>query len=267
LWDFGGPVFLGAAGVAAAALGWRRKKLDPLAAIALGSLLGILLFFSAAPDKAPRAIAICIPFAALVVARAVAIVNGRSAQWLVALTVCVACLVSAWTGSGVARELSGTGQAGRWLAAHPGPIAAHRPENYLVFVDEPLAAVTAVHAQGRWEVVQPGDPAHRIVVPEAPLTIGDLRQDGVRWAVVDGDALYYGEPVFKQLVMCGQPSAEFHDPAGWSPLAFLEVADSLHLDYGAVLSKRLQTLAAGNGRETIRIYDLDGPGTASCSAS
>ena len=266
-WDFGGPVFMAAAGIGGVALVWRWKKLDPLAAIALGSLLGVFLFFSAAPDKAPRAIAICIPFAALTVARAVALLRGNAQQWAVALALCGLCLVSGWMGSGVAREVSGTGQAGRWLASHPGPLTAYRPGNYLVFVDQRPDAIVSVHGDRRWEVVQPDDPAHRIVVPEGDLTLTDLRQDGVRWAVVDADALFYGAPVFRQLVACGQPAVEFADPASWSRLEFLELADIFHLDYGTVLRRGNAALAAANGRQTIRIYDLRSADTARCSAS
>jgi hypothetical protein len=266
-WDFGGPVFMAAAGLACVALVWRWKKLDPLAAIALGSLLGVFLFFSAAPDKAPRAIAICIPFAALVVARAVALLRGNAQQWAVALALCGVFLISGWTGSGVAREMSGTGQAGRWLASHPGPLTAYRPGNYLVFVDQRPDAIVSVHGDRRWEVEQPDDAAHRIVVPEGDLTLTDLRQDGVRWAVVDADALFYGAPVFRQLVACGQPAVEFADPASWSRLEFLELADIFHLDYGTVLRRGDAALAAANGRQTIRIYDLGSADTARCSAS
>jgi hypothetical protein len=266
-WDFGGPVFIAAVGLGCVALVWRWKRLDPLAAIALGSFLGILLFFSAAPDKAPRAIAMAIPFAALVVSRAVALVRGKAQQWALALTLCGICLASGWIGSGFARDASGIGQAGRWLASHPGPLVAYRPGNYLLFVDNRPDTITNVQADRRWEIVQPDDPAHRLVVPNGDLTMTDLRQDGVRWAVVDADALYYGGSVFKRLVACGQPTVEFADPADWSRLAFLEVADIQHLDYEMVLQKRTQALAASNGHQTIRIYDLAGPGTANCSAS
>jgi hypothetical protein len=266
-WDYGGLVFMAAAGVATVALLWRWKTLDPLAAIALGSFLGILLFFSAAPDKAPRAIVIGIPFAALVVARAVTLVKGAAAQWAVALPLCGLCLVSGWTGSGVARELSGTGEAGRWLASHPAPLVAYRPGNYLVFVDQRPDLIVNVHADRRWEVAQPNDPAHRMVVPDGDLTLSDLRQDGVRWAVVDADALFYGAPVFRQLMACGQPAIEFADAASWSRLELLELADLFHLDYDTVLRKGAAALSAAQGRETIRIYDLQGAGTAACSAS
>lgn len=266
-WDYGGPLFLAAAGLAVVALVWRWKQLDPLAAISLGSLLGIVLFFSAAPDKAPRAIVIAIPFAALVVGRAVTLVKGASAQLAVALALCGVFLVSGWAGSGVAREVSGTGAAGRWLASHPAPLVAYRPGNYLVFVDQRPDLIVNVHADRRWEIAQPDDPQHRLVVPDGDLTLTDLRQDGVRWAVVDADALFYGAPVFRQLVACGQPAAEFADPASWSRLEFLELADIFHLDYDTVLRKGATALTAANGRETIRIYDLESSATAGCSAS
>jgi hypothetical protein len=167
----------------------------------------------------------------------------------------------------VARELSGTGEAGRWLASHPAPLVAYRPGNYLVFVDQRPDLIVNVHADRRWEVAQPNDPAHRMVVPDGDLTLSDLRQDGVRWAVVDADALFYGAPVFRQLMACGQPAIEFADAASWSRLELLELADLFHLDYDTVLRKGAAALSAAQGRETIRIYDLQGAGTAACSAS
>jgi hypothetical protein len=264
-WDFGGPVFVGAGMLAFLAVVWSWKKLDYLAAIALGSLAGTLLFFTSAQDKAPRAIAICIPFAALLVARAVTLWRNTGLQWLIGLAVCGGCLASGWAGSPDARDVSGTGQAGRWLASHPGPIVAYRPANYLVFLTREPDAITVVETDVKGEITPAADPAHRIVVPLGDLSLATLRQDGVRWAVVDADALYYGGPAFKELVACGRPAAEFMDAAGWSRLEFLEIADSLHLTYDAVLTKRNQALETAQGRQTIRIYELEGSGTADCS--
>src|SRR5207302_10884160 len=121
------------AAIAIAVLLWNRRRLDPLAATACGGLLGSILFFSAVHDKAPRAMAVLVPFAALVVARAVSLPNiplpllgqartislplwGRAGwgQWTVAALLCAAVLVSGWTSS--VQAISGTGQAGRWLA-------------------------------------------------------------------------------------------------------------------------------------------------------
>ena len=83
--------------------------------------------------------------------------------------------------------------------------------------------------------------------------------------VVDAHALLLGaSPVFRQLLACGHPAVEFRDPAGWSRLQFLEEADTLRLDYDAVLAVRARILAAAQGVETLRIYDLDGFGTAGC---
>jgi hypothetical protein len=264
-WDYVGPVLVVAVILALLVLVYHWRKLDPIAALALGSLAGTFLFFSAAHDKAPRVMVICIPFAAIVLARAVTLLRNQPLQWAVALVVCIAGLASGVVGASGVSDLSGTGAVGRWLASHPGPLTAHRPLNYLVYVEQQrLDAVTAVNAGPKWEVL-PGNPAHRIVVPVGVLTIADLRQDGVRWAVVDADGLYYGEPFFKQLVACGQPTVEFADPAGWSRLQFLEVADSLHIGYDGVLARRDQALATSHGKQIIRIYDLQGPGTAQCN--
>jgi hypothetical protein len=264
-WDFGGPVFVGVGVLAFLAVVWNWKKLDYLAAIAVGSLAGTLVFFGNAQDKAPRAIAICIPFAALLVARAVMLWRNKGLQWLIGLAVCGVCLASGWAGSTDARDVSGTAQAGRWLASHPGPIAAYRPANYLVFVTREPDAITVVLTDLKGEITPAAGPAHRIVVPLGDLSLATLRQDGVRWAVVDADALYYGGPAFKQLVACGRAAAEFPDVAGWSRLEFLEIADSLHLTYDAVLAMRTEALAVSQGRQTIRIYDLDGLGTGDCA--
>jgi hypothetical protein len=252
-WDFGGPIFVAAACLGLAAAIWRWKSLDPLAAIALGSLVGTFLFFSAAHEKAPRVIVICIPFAALLAARATTLLTRTRWRWPVALTVCAACLVTGWAGSGFTRELSGTGQAGRWLAAHPGAIAAVR------------APVYAVYTERTWDPLVGVDPDHTFVTASAASTVQDLRGEGVRWAVVDGQALLVSSsPVYAQLLACGQPTAEFNDPADWTPIQTLEAADTLHLGYGATLARRDRILSDSGGKETIRIYDLAGTGTARC---
>ena len=257
-WDFLGPVVALTAGLGCAALLWSWKKLDPLAAVALGSLLGTFVFFTAIHDKAPRAIVICVPFAALVAARAVTLLGNRALQWGAALTVCGACLVSGWAGGDSARLVSGTGDAGRWLAAHPGAIVASR------------APVFVAYTERKWDVSAGIDPAHAIVEPDGhrpwvvDATVQGLRQRDARWVVVDSHALIISpSPVFSELIACGRPVAEFNDPAGWSRLRFLEEADSLHLGYDAVLALRDRLLAVSQA-QTIRIYDLAGPGTASC---
>ncbi len=216
LWEFGGPTLLLAGGGLVACL-WSWRRLDPLAAIAIGSMAGSLLFFSAAHDKAPRAIVVCVPFAALVIARGVTLLRSPALQWTVALTLCGTCLLTGWTESSFARDVAGL------------------------------------------------DPGHRIFTPAGDSTIESLRHDAARWVVVDAHALLMSpSPIFAQLLGCGRPAAEFNDPADWSRLQFLEDSDSLHVGYDAVLLKREQILRASQGRELIRIYDLDGPGTASC---
>ena len=107
LWEFGGPTLLLAGGGLVACL-WSWRRLDPLAAIAIGSMVGTLLFFSAAHDKAPRAIVACVPFAALVIARGVTLLRSPALQWTVALTLCGTCLVTGWTESSFARDASGS---------------------------------------------------------------------------------------------------------------------------------------------------------------
>jgi hypothetical protein len=245
LWDFGGPVVIVTAGLAFLALLSRWKNLDPMAAIAVGSFAGIFLFFSAVHDKAPRAIVLWIPFAALVVAHAFSHprLRGR-VGWGLAALVCGACLINGWIGSDQARLVSGTGQVGRWLAAHPGTIFAERFPNVVIYTER------------QWDLTRGLDPAHAIVVPTGNVTIDILRQKAVRWVVVDADGLSYGDPAFKDVAACGQPVAEFNDPAGWSQLQFLETADSLHLGYDGVLAQRSRTLALSHGKQTIRIYDL-----------
>ena len=253
LWEFGGPTLVLAAGLGFVACLWSWKRLDPLAAIAIGSMIGSFLFFSAAHDKAPRAIAVWIPFAALVVARGVTLPRTITLQWTVALALCGTCLVTGWTESSFARAPSGTAQAGRWLAAHPGAIVTTRGPVYVAYTEH------------RWDLAGGLDPAHRILTPAGDSTISSLRHDGARWVVVDGHALLTSpSPIFGQLLACGRPAAEFNDPADWSRLQFLEEADSLHADWNTMLLKREQLLQASQGKEIIRIYDLDGPGTAAC---
>jgi hypothetical protein len=254
LWEFGGPALVVAAGLGLVACLWIWKRLDPLTALAVGSLAGILLFFSAAHDKAPRAIAVCIPFAALVVARGVMVPKRPALQWTAALALCATCLAVGWTESSFARDPSGTAQAGTWLAARPGAIVTTRGPVYAALTEQ------------RWDVAGGLDPAHRIVVPLGDSTIASLRHDGARWVVVDAHALLTSPSrIFQQLLACGRSAAEFDDPADWSRLQFLEEADSLHAGYDAVLERREQLLRASQGREIIRIYDLEGPGTASCA--
>src|SRR6266849_4260170 len=252
-WEFSGPAIIVAAAVGMAALTWNWKKLDPLAAIAAGSLMGSLLFYTAAHDKVPRAIVVCVVFGALVVARAVTLLERPALRWTMALIVCGAFLVTGWTGSGPAREASGTGAAGRWLASHPGPMVATRAPDLVIYTER------------HWNVNVGLDPAHRIIAPGADATIGSLRLQGARWVVVDGHALINSKSsVFEQLIGCGRPVAVFDDPAGWSRVQFLEEANGLDLDYGGMLALRDQTLRVSRGEETIRIYDLEGPGTDAC---
>ena len=70
--------------------------------------------------------------------------------------------------------------------------------------------------------------------------------------------------VFGQLIACGRPAVAFDDPAGWSRLQFVEEADTVHLGYDGVLAARDRILAMSQGQQVIRIYDLQGPGTAQC---
>jgi hypothetical protein len=251
-WDFAGPVFILAVAVGLAVFARSWKTLDPLASVAIGSLLGSFFLFSAVHDKAPRAIVVCVIFAALVVARGLPLLELRALRWPVALALCGALLVSGWVGSAVARDPSGTGRAGRWLAAHPGSIVTTRGPVFLPYTER------------TWSVVTGPDPAYQIITPGADTTIASLRQAGARWVVVDAHALLQRSPVFAQLLECGRPAVEFDDRAGWSRVQFLEEADSLHLGYGPTLALRAQALAAAQGAQTLRIYDLEGAGTAAC---
>ena len=262
LWDFAGPVAVIVTAIAIVVLLWNRRRLDPLAATAIGGLLGSILFFSAVHDKAPRAMAVCVPFAALVVARAVSLplppppLRGRvgvgGLQWMVAGLICAAVLVSGWT-SQATQAISGTGQAGRWLAERPGTIVASR------------APVFTLYTERNWDLVAGPTRAHAMAPLTTSSTIASLRQEGARWVVVDAHGLLIEQsPAFRQLIACGTPSAEFNDSASWAPRPFLEEADTLHLDYGGILRLRDQLLASVGGAQTIRIYDLTGAGTAGC---
>jgi len=262
LWYFAGPVAVIVTAIAIVVLLWNRRRLDPLAATAIGGLLGSILFFSAVHDKAPRAMAVCVPVAALVVARAVSLpllrapLRGRvgvgGLQWMVAGLICAAVLVSGWT-SQSAQAISGTGQAGRWLAERPGTIVASR------------APVFTLYTERNWDLVAGPTRAHAMAPLTTASTIASLRQEGARWVVVDAHALLIEQsPAFRQLMACGTPSAEFSDSASWAPRPFLEEADTLHLDYGGILRLRDQLLASVGGAQTIRIYDLNGAGTAGC---
>ena len=206
--------------------------------------------------------AVCVPVAALVVARAVSLpllrapLRGRvgvgGLQWMVAGLICAAVLVSGWT-SQATQAISGTGQAGRWLAERPGTIVASR------------APVFTLYTERNWDLVAGPTRAHAMAPLTTASTIASLRQEGARWVVVDAHALLIEQsPAFRQLMACGTPSAEFSDSASWAPRPFLEEADTLHLDYGGILRLRDQLLASVGGAQTIRIYDLNGAGTAGC---
>ncbi|HEY4854649.1 MAG TPA: hypothetical protein VII22_28000 [Streptosporangiaceae bacterium] len=268
LWEFAGPAMVVIAVAALAVLLWRRRQLDELTVLAAASLVGCLLFFSVAGVKAPRAIAVLLPFAALVIARAVPLFppllapplpsprgGGKSlllSPWRLALAVCVACLITGM-GSTAFRAENGTGDVGRWLAAHPGGIVATR------------APVFAAYTETRWDPAIGLDPAHAFVSPTAATTIGGLRELGARYVVVDAHALLLsGNPVFRRLVDCGNPAITVPDPAGWSRLMALEDADTLRRGYDAALAHRDQVLAAAGGAQTIRVYDLNGPGISGC---
>ena len=170
---------------------------------------------------------------------------------MVAGLICGAVLVSGWTSS--VQAISGTGQAGRWLAERPGTIVASR------------APVFTLYTERNWDLVAGPTRAHAMAPLTTSSTIASLRQEGARWVVVDAHGLLIEQsPAFRQLIACGTPSAEFNDSASWAPRPFLEEADTLHLDYGGILRLRDQLLASVGGAQTIRIYDLNGAGTAGC---
>ncbi len=240
-WEFSGPAFAVALAVGVMAVVLRRRELVALDAVAAGTLVGTLLFFSVVHDKAPRAVVVAVPFAALTAARGATLGRRPLMQWAAAAALCAACLAAGWVGSGPARDLSGTGPAGRWLAARPGAIAAERTPTFELY--------------GGARVVNEHDFS----------TAGALRRAGIRWAVVDSDAwVLGGTTATLQLATCGRPVAEFADEAGWSRIHFLEGADTLHSGYDDALAVRAQALSAVGGRKTIRIYDLEGQGTSGC---
>ena len=251
LWTYGGPLIAVLTVAAIAVLSWRRQALDPLATLSLGSLLGILMFFSAAQDKAPRTMAVAVPFAALLLARAVSLL-GRAAtsRWLAAVAVSATCLLSGLFDP-TPTIPSGTAQAGNWLAAHPGGIVASR------------APIFVLYTEHRWDAAAGPDPAHALVRPSTVATPSALRATGARWVVVDAHGLVVNQsPVYRTLLACGRPVAQFADPAGWSARQVLDDADTLHLGYDGSLAlvDRWRALAG----PAIRIYDLEGPGTAGC---
>jgi len=240
-WEFGGPAFAAALLAGAVAVVRARLRLTALDAVAVGTVLGSVLLFSTVHDKAPRALAICIPFAAVVAARAVTLVRGRMRQWSLALGICAICLLNAWAGSSPARDLSGTRAAGRWLAARPGAVAAERPQVVAIYV-----------ASDR-----------RVVEARDFTSVAQLRAAGVRWVMVEGQSWVWPiETVSKRLAACAQPVVEFDDPAGVGRSFFLENADTLHLGYQETLTVREEALRATGGK--IRIYDTQGAGTAAC---
>jgi len=253
LWEFGGPAIAAAVALGLVAMFRRRHSLDHLEVAALGTLAGALLFFTAVHDKAPRAMAVAIPFAAVIAARGLTLWRHHRWQWTVAAGMCAACLVTGWTGSGPAREASGIGAAGRWLAAHPGGIVADRAPTLALYLDP------AVRQPAERQRLRP------IVQPANYPTVRDLRRAGVRWAVVDADTwLLPWSAVARTLPSCVQPVAEFDDPASWTRIWFLEGADTRHLGYDGMLALRDDLLTATGGTMKIRIYDLDAADETRC---
>ncbi len=253
LWEFGGPAFAGAVALGLVSMIRRRHLLDHLETAAIGTLAGAILFFTAVHDKAPRAMAVGIPFAALIAARGLTLWQARRWQWTVAAAICAACLITGWTGSGPAREANGIGAAGRWLAAHPGGIVADRAPTVALYVDP------AVRQPAERQRLRP------IVQPPGYRTLSDLRQAGVRWAVVDADTwILPWSSVARTLASCAQPVAEFDDPASWTRIWFLDGADTRRLGYDGMLAVRDAFLAATAGKMQISIYDLAGEGTRGC---
>lgn len=251
LWDFGGPLILISLVAAMIVILWHWRQLDPLTAIGVGSLAGILAFFSVIGDKAPRAIVVTIPFTALLIARAVAFIKPTALRWMTAAGLALACVL---TGLGAAGQLgtSGSSAAGHWLAARTATIATSRPPVFALFTER------------RWDPALGLQPA--IVHPVADTTIDELRRQGVRYVVVDAHALLVGgSAVYNQLLTCGRPIAIFPDTGGWSRLQFVEEADTLHLGYNAALDLRGRLLAQVDNSQTIRIFDLSDPATQACS--
>lgn len=262
LWDFGGAAAAGALLLGVVGLIRNRRAINDLEVVVGASLVGTLLFFGTVHDKAPRALAVCLPFAALIAACGVTLGHRRRAQWVTAAAICTVCLVGGWAGSGEARDASGTEAAGRWLAAQPGGILADRVHVFGLYVCPSVAAagtasssVCPVTAAGsRW----------LDGYPDVFATVGQLRAGGIRWVVVDGQSwsLLRPDTAEKELVRCGTPAVEFSDPAGSSRHFFLESADYQGLGYDQALQLRAATLKAlGN---QLRIYDLDSPQTSAC---
>jgi hypothetical protein len=251
LWEFGGIAFAVSLALGIGSLARRRWSHTDL--VAAGTVAGTLLFFTAAADKAPRAIMVALPFAALLAARAVTLWPGRARQWTIALVLCAACLVNGGLQSGVARAPSGIGAAGRWLETRPGTMAADRAPAIFVYTN--------------WRHADFADPGtlRGVIQPDWRTTLEDLRRRGVRWVVVDADTwIQSGSTASRSLTTCGQPVVEFDDRASWSRLWFLDGADTLHLGYDGMLAERDRLLAASNGKTTVSIYDLEGPEAATC---
>ena len=155
---------------------------------------GSLLLFSAVYDKAPRAILVCVPFAALVAARGIPLWRTPTTRWVAAIALSVGFLVTGWAGSASIRQDSGTVAAGEWLATRQGDVATSLGPVYVLYV-----------GWDRWDIG--GLPSHRrIVDPTTAPNVSALRQEGVRWAVVDVQSLALpGDPALKELPTCGRP--------------------------------------------------------------
>lgn len=251
LWEFGGIAFAAALALGIANLARRRWSHTDL--VAVGTVAGTLLFFTAAADKAPRAILVALPFAALLAARAVTLWPGPMRQWTVAGVLCAACLLNGWLQSDVAREPGGIGAAGRWLEMRRGTMAADRAPAIFVYTN--------------WKHADFGDPGtlRSVIQPDWRMTLEDLRRRGVRWVVVDADTwIQSGSTASRSLTTCAQPVVEFDDRASWSRLWFLDGADTLHRGYDGMLAVRDLLLAASKGKTTVGIYDLEAPAMAGC---
>jgi hypothetical protein len=246
LWEFGGIAFAASLALGIGSLARRRWSHTDL--VAAGTVAGTLLFFTAAADKAPRAILVALPFAALLAARAVILWPSPRRKWTVAAVLCAACLLNGWLQSDVAREPSGIGAAGRWLETRSGTIAADRAPAVFVYTN--------------WHHADFADPGtlRGVIQPDWRVTLEGLRRRGVRWVVVDADTwIQSGSTASRSLATCGQPVVEFDDRASWSRLWFLDGADTLHLGYDGMLAVRDRLLAASNGKTTVSIYDLEAP--------
>jgi hypothetical protein len=251
LWEFGGIAFAVTLGLGIGNLARRRWSHTDL--VAAGTVAGTLLFFTAAADKAPRAIVVALPFAALLAARAVTLWPGSRRQWTVAAVLCAACLLNGWLQSDVARAPSGIGAVGSWLETRPGTMAADRAPAIFVYTN--------------WRHADFADPRtlRPVIQPDWRMTLDDLRRRGVRWVVVDADTwIQSGSTASRSLTTCGRPVVEFDDRASWSRLWFLDGADTLHLGYDGMLAERHRLLAASNGKTTVSIYDLEAPEMAGC---